>query len=113
MSFRTLFLVALVVLLAGCTTIKGWFGDDKAKALEPAPLTEIASPIATGEVWSRNLGDGRERHGLRQHAAVDGDRVFVSNDEGRVLAFDATTGAELWDSEVVSTGKTGSIWLFW
>ena len=113
MSFRTLFLVALVVLLAGCTTIKGWFGDDKAKAVEPAELTDIASPIATGEAWSRNLGDGRERHGLRQHAAVDGDRVFVSNDEGRVLAFDATTGAELWDSEVVSTGKTGSIWLFW
>ena len=72
MSFRTLFLVALVVLLAGCTTIKGWFGDDKADALAPAALVEIASPIATGEAWSRNLGDGRQGQGLRQRPAIDG-----------------------------------------
>ena len=113
MSFRTLFIVALVVLLAGCTTVKGWFGDKASKALEPAELTEIANPIATDEVWSRNLGDGRERHGLRQVAAIDGDRLFVSNDDGRVLAFNAATGAPLWDSEVARGGKTGSLLLFW
>ena len=113
MSFRTLFIVALVVLLAGCTTVKGWFGDKASKALEPAELTEIAGPIATGEVWSRNLGDGRERHGLRQVAAIDGDRLFVSNDDGHVLAYNAATGAELWDSELVRAGKTGNRLLFW
>ena len=30
MSFRILILAALLATVAGCTTIKGWFGDDKA-----------------------------------------------------------------------------------
>src|SRR5687768_3704497 len=96
MSFRILFLAALLVTATGCTTIKGWFGDDKDKAIEPAALTEIANPIATGSVWTRNLGDGRERQGLRQRPAIDGDRLYVSDDAGRVLALNAGTGDTLW-----------------
>lgn len=113
MSFRIIIIAALLAFGTGCSTVKGWFGGNKNKDAEPAELVDIASPIAVRGAWSRNLGDNREKLGLRQAPAIEGDRVFVSNDEGRVLALDAATGKTLWDSEVVKTGKTGSLWLFW
>jgi outer membrane protein assembly factor BamB len=113
MTFRIFLIAALLALVTGCSTIKGWFSSDKNKAIEPAELVDIASPIAIDAAWSRNLGDGRSRHGLRQRPAIDGDRLYVSNDEGRVLAIDIATGDTAWDSEAVAVGKTGSRWTFW
>jgi outer membrane protein assembly factor BamB len=113
MSFRILLLALILVFSTGCSTIKGWFGDEKGKALAPAELIEIANPIAVGQAWDMNLGDGRERLGLRQRVAIEGERLYVSNDDGRVLAINAANGDTVWDSEAVKTGKTGSLLLFW
>lgn len=113
MLLRTLFIAALLATTAGCSTLKGWFGDDKQKAIAPAPLTDIANPIAVKSAWTLNLGDGQTKLGLRQTAAVEGDRLFVANDAGHVLAIDANTGETLWDSEAVKTGKQGSRIFFW
>ena len=113
MSFRILLLALILVFATGCSTIKGWFGDSKSKALDPAELTDIDSPISVDRAWSLNLGDGREKLGLRQKVAIEGERLFVSNDEGRVLAVNAGNGDVIWDSEAVKTGKTGNRLLFW
>lgn len=113
MSLRILLLALILASTTGCSTIKGWFGDKKGKALEPAELTEIANPIAVDQAWDMKLGDGREKLGLRQRVAVEGERLYVSNDEGRVLAINAANGDTVWDSEAVKTGKTGSRLLFW
>lgn len=113
MSLRTLLLTLVLVLATGCSTLKGWFGDDKSRALAPAELTDITSPIAVRQAWDLNLGDGQTKLGLRQRPAIDGERLYVSNDSGRVLAIDANSGDTLWDSEVVKTGKQGSRLFFW
>ncbi|KFN45711.1 outer membrane protein assembly factor BamB [Arenimonas composti] len=113
MTRRILLVIFLLVFATGCATIKGWFSSDKKKALEPAELVEIANPIRVDAAWSRNLGDGRARQGLRQRAAIDGERVFVSNDEGRVLALDLATGRTLWDSAAVEVTRSGSRLSFW
>jgi len=113
MSFRILLLALILVFSTGCSTIKGWFGDKKSQALAPAELVEIANPISVAKAWDMNLGDGREKLGLRQRVAVEGERLYVSNDEGRVLAINAGNGDTVWDSEAVKTGKTGSLLLFW
>ncbi|WP_374473437.1 outer membrane protein assembly factor BamB [Arenimonas sp.] len=110
---RSLIIAAILAFATGCTTIKGIFGDKASKALEPAELVEIESPIAVKPSWTRKLGDGNAALGLRQRPAIEGDRLYVSNDEGRVLALDANTGDTLWDSEVVKTGKQGSRVFFW
>ena len=34
-------LLACVVVLGGCSTVKGWFGGKSSDALKPAELTEI------------------------------------------------------------------------
>ncbi len=113
MSFRILLLALILVSATGCSTIKGWFGDSKSKALDPAELTDIASPIAVDRAWTLNLGDGREKLGLRQKVAIEGERLYVSNDDGQVLAIDANSGDVVWDSQAVKTGKTGNRLLFW
>lgn len=110
---RTLIIAALLAFATGCSTIKGWFGDKASKALEPAELVEIASPVSTQRAWSRKLGDEKAALGLRQRPAIEGERVFVADDAGRVLALDLNTGATLWDSEIVRTGKVGNRILFW
>lgn len=110
---RTLIIAALLAFTTGCTTLKGWFGDKASKALEPAELTEIANPLGVRKAWSRKLGDENASLGLRQRPAIEGDRLYVSNDEGRVLAIDANTGDVIWDSEVAPTRKVGSRVFFW
>ena len=55
---RSLIIAAILAFATGCTTIKGIFGDKASKALEPAELVEIESPIAVKPSWTRKLGDG-------------------------------------------------------
>lgn len=113
MSLRTLLIALVLVTATGCTTVKGWLSDDKAKALAPAPLVDITGGIAPKASWTVDLGNNQAKLGLRQRPAIDGDRLFVANDSGRVLAINATSGDTLWDSEVVKTGKQGSRLFFW
>ena len=113
MLLRTLLIALILTLATGCTTVKNWFGSRKNQAVEPAELVAIADPIAIRSAWSRNLGDGQEKLGLRQRPAIEGERLFVSNDEGRVLALDLNSGDTIWDSEAVKTGKEGNRVLFW
>ena len=113
MPLRTLLIALVLVTATGCTTVKGWLSDDKAKAIAPAPLVDIAGGFTPKPLWSVDLGDNQAKLGLRQHPAIDGDRLFVSNDSGRVLAISIGTGDTLWESEEVKTGKQGSRLYFW
>jgi len=113
MLLRILAIALVLSFSTGCATVKGWFGDSKSRALAPAKLTDIASPIRVQSAWRQNLGSGQSNLGLRQKPAIEGDRLFVSNDSGRLLAIDINTGRTVWDSEVVKTGKQGSRLFFW
>jgi outer membrane protein assembly factor BamB len=113
MRLRTVLIVLALVLATGCSTLRGWFGDDKQKAVAPAPLTDIENPFSVKSLWTVNLGDERTKLGLRQNPALEGERLFVSNDSGGVLAIDMNSGDVLWDSEAVQTGKKGNPLLFW
>ena len=113
MRARILLLAALVAALSGCSTLRNVFSSKASKAAEPAELPVLQETLAVERVWSVKLGDGQSRQGLRQKPAIEGDRLYVSNDEGRVLALDANTGDLRWDSQAVETGKVGSIWKFW
>jgi outer membrane protein assembly factor BamB len=107
-------LIALVLAIApGCSTVKGWFHSDKTKSIEPTPLTAIASPIGVKKLWSTGVGDGEGELWLRQHPTLDGNRVYVVDDSGDVLALDAGTGKKLWSTQaVILKGKRGK-WTFW
>ncbi len=99
MMKRAVVLVALVLAMAGCSTIKGWFGGKDAeakKAAEPAELVDFEATVRPVKVWSANLGDGERRMGARQGPAVADGRVYAAASEDRVYALDLQTGREAW-----------------
>ena len=73
---RSLIIAAILALATGCTTIKGIFGDKASKALEPAELVEIESPLAIKASWTRKLGDGNAALGLRHRFNNIAAQVF-------------------------------------
>ena len=101
-----------VATLAGCSTIKGWFGDDKddAKPTEPAELVEFAPTATASKLWSVGAGKGEERLGARQGPSVADGRVYAAAVEGGVRAFDLQTGASVWhyDSDLPLSGGPGA-----
>lgn len=103
---RALALSLIVAMLAGCSTVKGWFGKDDDKAGAPAELAELAATASTSELWSVGAGKGEKRLGVRQRPAVADGRVFAAAVEGGVRAYDLKSGAQAWsyDSESRLTG---------
>src|SRR5690606_19234070 len=68
---RVLMVAACTVALAGCSTIKGWFGaDEDDRPTEPAALVEFAPSATVTKVWSARAGDGEGRLGARQGPAI-------------------------------------------
>ena len=85
------------LLLAGCSTITGWFsrGDDAAA---PAPLTEYASTVTVAHLWSAGVGAGEARTGVRSGPAIADGRVYATGLGAGVRAFDLRTGAPAWQA---------------
>src|SRR5690606_4197128 len=99
MMKRAAILAVLVLALAGCSTIKGWFGGKDAaakKAAEPAELVDFEATLRPVKLWSVGLGDGERRMGARQGPAVADGRVYAAAAEGVVFALDLQTGKEVW-----------------
>ena len=91
--------MAAFALLAGCSTVKGWFGGkDKAgeTPTKPAELVEFAPSATVTRLWSAKAGGGEGYLGARQGPAVADGRVYAAAVEGGVRAFDLQTGATVW-----------------
>ncbi|OGT54845.1 MAG: outer membrane protein assembly factor BamB [Gammaproteobacteria bacterium RIFCSPHIGHO2_12_FULL_63_22] len=111
---KLIFVAVLVAFTPGCSTVKGWFGSStKSKVNQPTELVKIASPVGVNKLWDVSLGKGEGRLWLRQRPAVNGGRVYATNDDGEVLALDAATGKQIWVANAVNVEKTGSWVKFW
>jgi len=98
---RAAIVLACIVALGGCTTVKGWFGggkDDK-KASEPAELTDIQETVQVAKMWSAKAGKGEGYIGVRQGPAVADGKVYVAAIHGGVRALDLQTGKVDWTYE--------------
>ena len=90
------------VALSGCSTVKGWFAGKDAeakKALEPAELVKFEPSVSVSKVWSRSVGKGEGRIGIRQAPAVADGRVYAAAVLGGVHALDLQTGKVVWTYE--------------
>ena len=110
---RASLLLACVFALAGCSTIKGWFGDkDKPdeKPTEPAELVEFTPAATVSRLWSASAGKGEERLGLRQTPTIADGRVYAAAVDGGVYAFDLQSGAKAWtyDTDLRISGGPGA-----
>ena len=105
-------LLAAVVALSGCSTVKGWFTiDGKAgKAAQPTELTEFVPSATVSRLWTAKAGSGESQLGLTQAPTIADGRVYAAAVEGGVRAFDLQTGATIWHykSELPLSGGPGA-----
>jgi outer membrane protein assembly factor BamB len=109
---RRLVIAVAVAALAGCSAFKdvslnplNWIG--RGPPPPPAPLAEIASPMAVRPLWQANVG----KAGLGAFTpAVVGDAVYAAAEDGTIARFDAASGKQVWRTNLktVLVGGVGA-----
>jgi outer membrane protein assembly factor BamB len=74
-------------------------GGDSSKAVGNVQLGRNLS-----ELWSQNVQGGGKRARLASEPVISGGRLFVIDTDATVHAFDARTGAPIWDTNVQTKG---------
>ena len=92
---RIVVAVTVALLLAsGCSKT-----SKKDNVEPPTELTDFASTVNVSRAWSRGIGDGEQRLGLRQHPGLLDGRLYASDLDGNVYALDAQNGDAIWEVE--------------
>jgi outer membrane protein assembly factor BamB len=81
----------LVLLLAGCQTVGGWFSRDKGDE-GPAPLVDFSPTVQVDRVWSANVGRGLSRSQPNFRPFHHDGLIWVGDHRGRISAVNADSG---------------------
>lgn len=89
--------------------VQEYVQSDTDNSEPPAELIEFTPEIEVEEVWSRSVGSGTSKIYLKLRPMIADGRVYAANRNGRVSAYDAETGDELWtsDTDVPISGGPG------
>ncbi|MDA8361436.1 MAG: outer membrane protein assembly factor BamB [Gammaproteobacteria bacterium] len=105
---RILALVVTALLLSGCG-LGGLFGNGHSNLAPPAKLTHFKARLAVHTVWSHDTGNGTGGYDLDLQPALADGVVYVASEGGRVAAYAAVTGHQLWSHHLAHriTGGVG------
>ena len=106
---RKIGVLLVVMSLAGCGTIKGWFGSDDDESSEPAPLVDFVAEMKIDALWSTGVGQGQGKTYNFLTPAIQGDRIYAAGSEGTLVALDRKTGRQMWkrDLDLPLSGGVG------
>ena len=90
-----LIICSLIGGIAACSSSGG-----KGKAIEPEELPAINTRLRVKKRWSRTVGDGLGKYYQLVTPALYGERIFASDNKGRVYAFDRTDGSTIWSVDI-------------
>lgn len=94
MSMQRVGLLTAVLLLSACAST----GE---KPPEPTELVRIEAPVAKVDVvWRANAGDGFENEAGGFRIAVQGNKLFTADEDGRVRSFSLENGKRLWSQNL-------------
>jgi len=98
---RALLLILAGGLLTGCSTLSSWFGgiiggEDNTEP--PTPLGEFEPSVHLDKRWSTDIGVGYDGQFINLQPAISGDRLFVADRNGRVMALEADSGKPAWST---------------
>ena len=105
MSMKHIAAILLLAMLAGCSTIAGWFSKDKSE--EPVKLVDF-KPSATFKVrWHEDVGD--MGNSTLMPVLVE-DAVYAANADGKIYKLQRENGRQIWriDSGFTITGGVGA-----
>ncbi|WP_139555965.1 outer membrane protein assembly factor BamB [Methylotetracoccus oryzae] len=109
-------LLLLSALLAGCAGLgalkEGFSGltelfDTTEPVDPPVELAEITPTLSVRTLWDHDIGKGYDGQYVNLRPAVDSGRVFIADRRGYLVAYDRSTGNELWSTEVELTLTAG------
>ena len=103
---RWLALAGATSLLAGCSTVTGWFSSADTGE-PPAPLVDFQPSLSVRTLWSYDAGASGKDRILALRAAVRGGRVAVADPKGQVTLLDADTGTSLWEVDIRAPASAG------
>lgn len=86
-------ILLVLALLPGCKLFKG---KDKEVVDPPAKLAEFTPTVTVHKLWSASTGDGVARTGAKPRPVYADGRIYVSDADGGLLAYDADKGSKLW-----------------
>ncbi len=99
--------VALALLLSGCTTVSNWFADDEE--IEIRTLPEIQMAFESEVIWDASVGDGVDNYFSRLTPAVGYEKIFAADREGLIVALSPETGKRIWDIDISTPSTASSI----
>lgn len=84
----------LLVMLAGCSTVSGWFGSGSdVVGKEPAKLVEFKQTATFKVRWHSKIG-GSGNSILQP--VITSDAVYAANAKGELFRLDPATGNQVW-----------------
>lgn len=106
MIMKRIAVFSLLALLAGCSTISGWFGGGD-KAEKPAKLADFTQAAAFHVRWHEDVG---EMGDSVLKPALTQDAVYAANASGKIYKLQRADGSQVWrvDSGFAITGGVGS-----
>ena len=91
-----------VAALAGCHSFK------KENVQPPTPLDKDFKPTAqVTRLWTNRIGDGAGESGLRLRPAFADGVLYAASNDGKIAAYDATSGKTLWSKSSSTKGWFG------
>lgn len=92
-----------LLLLSGCGSMSALdplnLLEDEPNIDPPAELVELKNSINVRKLWSTSVGSGSETDRVKLVPFVEGDRVYVANRDGYVMALDSSSGKVIWSVE--------------
>lgn len=108
---RYLLTLAMVLSLAGCSTISGWFESDDDDATAPAELVDIKETVNIEELWSVGVGNGQGDGFYRIRPAIQGETLYAASADGEVVALNRGNGKALWEVDL-ETSLSGGVGVY-
>ena len=107
---RALLLATLIAMLASCQSTKELIFRESSNAIKPNELEAFEPRLQVEKVWADRIGKGSDEQYLKLTPAVFGERLFVADRYGHLVATALATGKEEWsihDKNVQYTGGPG------
>jgi len=91
--------IVLAVTMSGCMSQK--------VLPEPTPLTHFTPSVKLQIIWRHRVGDGSSHYYYRLRPVVDQKVIFVASYNGKIVAFLAKNGRQLWQRHYPYTFTSG------
>jgi outer membrane protein assembly factor BamB len=93
-------LFAAIVATGGCGWLSGSGSTKKENIAAPKELVELAPTLSVKEAWSRGIGKGAGKSGVRMRPTLVDGKLYTAGLDGDVRAFDAASGREIWKKNI-------------